>query len=83
MKAFPKPSLEVNVSGEVKGWQQGNEGMELRDYFAAKAMATLLMIEPEKWHLMYQDKYPTMLTGVATVAYNMADKMIEVRGKSA
>lgn len=42
MKAFPTPTLEISMKGEVKGYQIGNEGMDLRDYFAAKAMQAMI-----------------------------------------
>jgi hypothetical protein len=46
------------------------EGMELRDYFAAKAMQGLLStVKDEEWQ--YDE--------VATMAYNMADAMLEAR----
>lgn len=73
MKAFPNPSLEVNLNGGVKGWQYGNEGMDLRDYFAGKAMSAFLTsvgvvsgIAPSNEDL-------------ARYAYQMADAMMEAR----
>jgi hypothetical protein len=46
------------------------EGMELRDYFAAKAMQGLLStVKDEEWQ--YDE--------VATIAYEMADSMMEAR----
>jgi hypothetical protein len=46
------------------------EGMDLRDYFAAKAMQGLLStVKDEEWQ--YDD--------VAAIAYGMADAMTEAR----
>lgn len=42
MKAFPTPTLEISMQGDVKGYQRGNEGMDLRDYFAGLALEGLL-----------------------------------------
>ena len=47
-----------------------SEGMELRDYFAAKAMVTLIDV--------FKD-HPTSMETVAQAAYRMADLMMEAR----
>jgi hypothetical protein len=61
MKAFPNGLV---YGRELEG------GMELRDYFAAKAMQGLLStVKDEEWQ--YDD--------VATIAYGMADAMMEAR----
>lgn len=58
MKAF---------AGKTQYYQ---EGMDLRDYFAAKAMQGLLStVKDEEWQ--YDD--------VADIAYGMADAMMEAR----
>jgi hypothetical protein len=58
MKAF---------AGKTQYYQ---EGMDLRDYFAAKAMQGLLTtIKDEEWQ--YDE--------VADIAYGMADAMMEAR----
>ena len=67
MKAFPTTA---------QSWDMYNgrdlSGMDLRDYFAAKAMQGLLAtVKDEEWQ--YDD--------VATIAYGMADAMMEVREK--
>ena len=46
-----------------------NEGMTMRDYFAAKAMLTLMREEKE---MSYDD--------IAAFAYAMADSMLYIRG---
>jgi hypothetical protein len=58
--AYPSPRWE--------GWGSPQEGMTLRDYFAAKAMQGLL-VEPDYFNI------------VAKAAYEMADEMLKVRIK--
>jgi hypothetical protein len=61
MKAFPNGLV---YGRELEG------GMELRDYFAAKAMQGLLStVKDEEWQ--YDE--------VATIVYGMADAMMEAR----
>ena len=66
MKAFP-----------VKGWngheETINEGMDLRDYFAAKALSVLY-----KQFSEFEDGFHCR--DVATAAYQMADEMMKARG---
>lgn len=73
MKAFP------NVTNQ--------QGMDLRDYFAAKAMQSILM--SGKWgpktadDLHYDDHYDSVMNSakcLAEGAYQMADAMIYARG---
>ena len=59
MKAFPK-TREYNIS-------DGSEGMDLRDYFAAKAMQAIL-----QWNVIEN-------VNVSKEAYMMADLMIKAR----
>jgi len=47
------------------------EGMDLRDYFAAKAMQGILATDPED----HEDG----LLSIAIVSYKMADAMMEAR----
>ena len=65
MKAFP-----------VKGWngheETINQGMDLRDYFAAKALSVLY-----KQFSEFEDGFHC--SDVATAAYQMADKMMKAR----
>ena len=51
------------------GWQT-EDGMTLRDYFAAKAMQGL--VENANWRGMPED-------ALAKAAYNMADAMLKAR----
>jgi len=63
--AYPSPRWE--------GWGSPQEGMTLRDYFAAKAMQSFMTV----W--MTQAKYPETDLEVAKYAYSMADAMLEAR----
>ena len=65
--AFPVPGLDRNLY---------NNGMTLRDYFAAKAMQSMLADDA------YSDRTETAVEWIATVAkasYEMADSMIKAR----
>ena len=48
------------------------QGMTLRDYFAAKAMQTLLIAQPKDWPMGFD-------VSVSVAAYQMADAMLEAR----
>lgn len=64
MKAFP-----TTIDNE--GYQIDHQGMDLRDYFAAKAMQGLLATtKEEQW---FPDE-------VAGISYEVADAMIKARG---
>ena len=85
MKAFPKPN---NVYPDINYREVHEDGMLLRDYFAAKAMQSII----SKLPLMsetgnYGDKKPAneilVLHGnVCYTAYNIADQMMEARNDS-
>ena len=65
MKAYP--IVTQRPDGVVVEY---NPGMDLRDYFAAKAMQGLLAtVKDETW---FQDE-------VASICYEMADKMMKAR----
>jgi hypothetical protein len=59
---------EINTGGPAFPVGALEDGMALRDYFAAKAMQTLL-IGMEMYHF----------AGIATQAYAMADAMLAKR----
>jgi hypothetical protein len=66
MKAFP-------LSFQWDENHKHNNGMELRDYFAAKAMQGLLAtVKGEEWD--YDD--------VSFLSYGMADEMMKAREKN-
>ena len=62
--AFPNPRWE--------GWGSPQEGMTLRDYFAAKAMQALLTSET---------KFSSDLMMYAGAAYDVADAMLQERNE--
>lgn len=66
--AFPLP-CSATIDGGVH-W--GEEGMTLRDYFAAKAMQGMIAT-----HVDSSD-YPSRST-IANLAYEYADAMLEAR----
>jgi len=75
MKAFP--STEPIYGDNIVGVKQST-GMDLRDYFAAKAMPAII----QDW---YKDGLPCgdddNAYGIATVAYLVADAMMKAREK--
>lgn len=74
MKAFP--STEPIYRDNVIGMKQSN-GMDLRDYFAAKALPRLI-----EWYTDEGD--PALLSNpcvVAETAYQYADAMMKARDK--
>ena len=68
MKAFPV-SRYVNVDGETH--DSGIQGMDLRDYFAAKAMQAYC--SDSEW------RHISDMTDTARLAYQMADEMMKAR----
>lgn len=85
MKAFP------TETASPPGYRRANydEGMDLRDYFAAKAMQSILM--SGTWgpktadDLHYDDNYDSVMNRakcLAEGAYQMADAMMEARNES-
>ena len=54
----------------------GRRGMSLRDYFAAKAMQTVLS---DPWYRDGERTYAEIAPMVATEAYTVADAMLEAR----
>lgn len=67
MKAFPVASY-VNASGET--WDSTIQGMDLRDYFAAKAMLGIVDSSVDAGLETIE---------IAESAYRIADAMMEVR----
>jgi len=82
MKAFPKTNNPLTHPYQ--------DGMDLRDYFAAKAMQGLIIAEIESCKHFKQDKAWTWfdidmnednLTDLAKRTYDLADAMMEARSK--
>lgn len=69
--AFPRPASEDRTSGSMSdgdGLVEPQDGMSLRDYFAAKAMQALMTTATETG-------WPTL----AKYAYEVADAMLKAR----
>ena len=68
MKAFP--SRESIYGSDVIGVKE-NSGMDLRDYFAIRAMQSIIIYEEGNFNFM----------AIAEESYKVADAMIKVREK--
>lgn len=69
--AFPNPAL----ADENWGAFDGSDGMTLRDYFAARAMAVILSNKAEmRLHQIQEQREQ-----IANEAYKIADAMMEER----
>ncbi len=68
--AFPTGLITDPRNGQIIG---GSNGMTLRDYFAAKALPSMLHANAGKWAGNY-DAY-------AQMAYEFADAMLKARKK--
>lgn len=78
--AFPRPSGEaVDMIGN-HFWPQAQEGMSLRDYFAAAALQGMLAysyVNPQSGN--YHENCTA--TAAANTAFDFADAMIAARNK--
>jgi hypothetical protein len=77
MKAFPNTRLmQQAVSFD------NDEGMDLRDYFAGKAMVALMPIYREMFmDNTFEDWIGDATTAMVDCAYLIADEMMEARNK--
>lgn len=74
--AFPAVEWQTHESGEL--YERKTEGMTLRDYFAAKAMQTLIAeLDGDEDDNPGSPRFS--MIEVATLAYEQADAMMEVR----
>jgi hypothetical protein len=74
--AFPRTASDI---GWGDGCSPGQEGMTLRDYFAAKAMASMIQSDTEKgWKYGFKG---WQYGFVAEEAYKYADAMLAERDK--
>lgn len=71
MKAFPTVFMDYIPKEE-------HQGMDLRDYFAAKALAGM-SANPNDDHNPYQEEYEEYAKNIAESAYQLADAMMEAR----
>lgn len=70
MKAFPTPTFSISDEARVTSIG-GHDGMDLRDYFAVRAM------EAQMQHL--DIRYEESRKVIADRAYQMADAMMKAR----
>jgi hypothetical protein len=70
MKAFPTPTLSINDEARVTA-VGGEGGMDLRDYFAAKAMQGMLAGQDRR--LVATKEF------IGETAYEYADSMMKAR----
>ncbi len=69
--AFPALPITRKSNGELL---YQSAGLTMRDYFAAKAMQTLLIAQPKDWPMGFD-------VSVSVAAYQMADAMLKARGE--
>lgn len=72
MKAFPTPTFSINDEARVTA-VGGEGGMDLRDYFAAKAMEAEIIGNEG---ISIRDGF---MESVARISYRMADAMMKAR----
>ena len=73
MTAFPNMNKDIHPDVTK---ERGLNGMDLRDYFAAKTITAMAI---EFWNLKRSDE---QLQDVAKMAYRIADAMMEARNDS-
>ena len=61
------------------GWGKPEEGMTLRDYFAAKAMQAIMLDRKEQKYWATDYGMEEMLAFTADRAYEQADAMLKAR----
>ena len=71
MKAFPTPTFSISEEARVTAIG-GHEGMDLRDYFAAKAMQAYMCDIDMYWT-------PERFELAAKASYGLADAMMKAR----
>lgn len=76
MKAFPSDKYEFDIHGNKQPMGR-NEGMDLRDYFAAKAISAVISGSMSSGATFEAGDEKV----VAKVAYKVADAMMEARTK--
>jgi hypothetical protein len=76
MKAFPTPTFSINDEARVTA-VGGEGGMDLRDYFAAKAMQAILPTYDIQD--VFENENTELSLFVAKDAYALADAMIKAR----
>jgi len=77
--AFPQSGV---CTPEINSWDSedfGGRGISMRDYFAAKAMQSILLAPKPESPLERMDIY---FQSVAEISYEMADAMLRAREAS-
>ena len=76
-KAFPSKSTSQHYQNQNMTEHYGNEGMDLLDYFAAKAMQGILTSDrkPTQWDK--GSRYTTVYSELAEISYAIAKYMME------
>src|SRR5262245_35660044 len=75
----PAFARSAHCDHECANWSDEQDGMSLRDYFAAKAMQSLIL-EPEKWLLSQVDR-SSNIENLCALSFEFADLMIVERAK--
>lgn len=75
------PAFPVIFEHDEGRFVSEQEGMSLRDYFAAKALPLAWAVEQEHPTGPYSDHMEPTYSGAAARAYYMADAMLEARKK--
>jgi hypothetical protein len=79
MKAFPTPTFSISEEARVTSIG-GEGGMELRDYFAAKAMQVCYVTAREMFmDNTFEDWSSEAVIYLAQDAYEIADAMLKAR----
>jgi hypothetical protein len=75
--AFPRPASEMTKHGTLADGNEAipeQDGMTLRDYFAARAMQALIPL-----HDTHDRELAEAITATASTAYQIADAMLVAR----
>lgn len=83
MKAFPSIDWDSQIESKNTQLTPISSGMELRDYFAAKAMPFIAEGLKQVWlaDQCFEGWSDTEITCIATTSYEMADEMMKAREK--
>jgi len=77
--AFARPGAGWQTDSGTADWNLEQAGMSLRDYFAAKAMFSLVATRPEQPMPESAEEFKKQLGVMATLSYQIADVMLEAR----
>ncbi len=72
--AFPRPFSEDRNSGDRPEHHWAQDGITIRQYYAAKAMQTLIATFQDKWEIHRMEL-------LAQQSFKMADEMIKYENK--